>query len=124
MRSPFWNGRGGRIEFWAVFASLMCVGLIMPSFKWSVAGFMSFAAIRRFHDFGQSGWWTAAPYVAGLVVLIVTAASPVLGALLFAGFLIAGVGFVGFVGLMPGDPHPNRYGPPQVWRRRKPRDAT
>jgi hypothetical protein len=62
--------------------------------------------------------------VAGLVVLIVTAASPVLGALLFAGFLIAGVGFVGFVGLMPGDPHPNRYGPPQVWRRRKPRDAT
>ena len=120
MMSPFWHSRGGRIEFWAVFASLMCVGLILPSFRWTAAGFMNFAMIRRFHDFGQSGWWTAAPYAGALVVMIVMASSPVLGALLFAGLMIAGVGFVGFVGLMPGDPHPNRYGPPQVlWRRKR-----
>ena len=119
--SPFWRGRGGRIEFWAVFAGLTCAGLVLPRFSAvAMAVPMTLAAIRRLHDFGQTGWWAAAPLAAGVGVLVVKAASPALGALLFAGLMISGVGFVGFVGLMPGDPHPNRFGSPQIlWGRKR-----
>jgi uncharacterized membrane protein YhaH (DUF805 family) len=51
------------------------------------------ASVARLHDRGMPAWWLLlglAPYVGGLALLVLN-------------------------GFLPGDPQPNRYGPPHGW---------
>jgi uncharacterized membrane protein YhaH (DUF805 family) len=118
-------GRGRRVEYWIALAFAMLLGLLFPRFGLGAGVAIALVAtIRRLHDFGQTGWWSAlvvaivAP-MAGAMVL-----APVLGTLLFAGVAVGVVVFAAFVGLMPSDTGPNRFGaePPSLFSR-KPADG-
>ena len=80
---------------------------------------MLVSTTRRLHDFGQTGWWAAGPFAAGLLGGVGMAALPLLAPILQAVVLVGGVAFTAFVGFMPGDAGPNRFGEPQQRLRRK-----
>jgi uncharacterized membrane protein YhaH (DUF805 family) len=93
---------------------------------------------KRLHDFGKSGWFIALPFVVGIAAVtlgLMVGGFAALGAMsamavggpgswamamgglgVMLGFLcLAGIAkliFVLWVGLSPGDPGPNAYGPP------------
>ncbi len=97
---------------------------------------------KRLHDFGRSGWLIAVPFAIGaaaLVLALVFGGMSAMGAIFAAatggaeptswGMVFGGLGlmlamlgvaglvklvFILWVGLTPGDPGPNRYGPPVV----------
>jgi uncharacterized membrane protein YhaH (DUF805 family) len=116
------DGRIGRAKFWLGFLLIIVMAIVLGA----VAGLfgvtvregrgvafeeMGFAAIlyvvaatilitysqlavyaKRFHDRGKSAWWILIAFV------------PVIG---FFWILIE-------LGMLPGDPGPNRYGPPEM----------
>ena len=96
---------------------------------------------KRLHDFGRSAWLMLVPVIVSLVALVLAGVSmfteiadeggvgpidptdlgqlmllfgPALGFLGLA--LLVGLAFLLWVGLTPGDPRPNRFGPPPVGR--------
>ena len=70
--------------------------------------------VPRLHDLGKSGWWVLIPLGVELVAIVVaiTTFSAEDGYVVFGGafFVIAGVIVV--LGLIPGQPHANRFGDP------------
>ena len=67
----------------------------------------------RLHDIGRSGWWQAGLY---LVQVVLAAAGAVngdqaLGLMITAGLILQFV-FIAVLGAIPGQPGPNRFGPP------------
>lgn len=120
--SPYWSGRASRAEYWMAVGLVTLVGLMLPRVGASGgAGVMLIFTIRRLHDFGRSGWWSALPLAAAVPVGVALAAHPILGSLLYAGLIVGAVMFTAFVGLMPGDEGPNRFGEPQpLFRRKRP----
>ena len=116
----YWDGRGGRAEYWMMLAAVVGLNLLFPGMSTAAfAGPMMIFTIRRLHDFGQTGWWTAAPLALGLLCGIAIIAAPLLAPLLQALLLVGSVSFTAFVGLMPGNVGPNRFGEPQQLLRRK-----
>ncbi|MES2095876.1 MAG: DUF805 domain-containing protein [Pseudomonadota bacterium] len=78
-------------------------------------------AVRRLHDTDRTGWWILLPlipYVLGVVVMIVGAASASLAMAGFGGLLMLAGGICGIVLLvfycLPGTNGPNKYGPDPV----------
>jgi uncharacterized membrane protein YhaH (DUF805 family) len=98
---------------------LVCVGLLAAVIYFTgqrVPGeaVLIFVCVPRLHDIGWSGWWAGGmilveilAVVAGLVFLPVDQMAVVIGlyVLLLAVALI-------ILGLVPGQPGPNRYGEP------------
>lgn len=91
-------------------------------------------AVKRLHDMGQSGWLAAIPYVVAFVGTIVAFSMMGFGALMnaerlenedpsailaligpafgiFGLMALIGLGFLLWIGLTPGQPGTNRYGP-------------
>lgn len=91
-------------------------------------------AVKRLHDMGKTGWLAAIPYVACLVggviafglvgasvfanpeafqnedpAAVMAAVGPALG--IFGIVVLIGLGFLLWIGLTPGQPGPNRFGP-------------
>lgn len=120
--AKYWAARGGRGEYWVMVGFFFGMSLLLPGFSTTVAaGPLMIFTIRRLHDFGQSGWWAAAPLAVGLAAGIAMAASPLLAPIIQAVLLVGSVSFTAFVGLMPGDAGPNRFGETQpLFRRKRP----
>lgn len=70
--------------------------------------------VPRLHDLGKSGWWVLIPLGLEVVTVIValTAFSPEEAYVLFAGAFLVVVGSIVVLGLIPGQPHANRFGEP------------
>jgi uncharacterized membrane protein YhaH (DUF805 family) len=68
---------------------------------------------RRLHDIGRSAWWVAAIYLADLAVvfLLMTLGHTASSVAFLCGLLFQLALTVG-LGVIPGDPGPNRFGPP------------
>lgn len=70
-----------------------------------------FTQIRRLHDLGQSGWWAVGllvvQFVGTLVVMLATSTD--VG--LMVGLALTLVPVI-VLGLIPGQPRTNSYGPP------------
>jgi uncharacterized membrane protein YhaH (DUF805 family) len=116
----YWNGRGSRGEYWMMVGMVVVLNMIFPGMSSSAfAAPLMIFTIRRLHDFGQTGWWAAGPLAVGLLFGIAMATSPLLSPILQALLLVGSVAFTAFVGLMPGDKGPNRFGEPQLLFRRK-----
>jgi hypothetical protein len=121
-----WRGRGGRIEFGVVLLALLALKSVFHGGH--VAGdtvltLLSIRfSIRRLHDFGRSGWWVAivpgVVFAVALTGVIAHIPKAVLGPVITMAALAMYVGFAAFLGLMPGDDGPNRFGAPQTRRRR------
>jgi len=73
-----------------------------------------FICVPRLHDIGKSGWWAAAFFLLEIIVAVVAfstlsldAAKTVLGL-----FVLVVVGFLIWLGSVPGQPEPNSFGEP------------
>jgi uncharacterized membrane protein YhaH (DUF805 family) len=132
-------GRIGQKDFWIGFGILFLANML---FGWVplIGQIVFFACLyawvcvasKRLHDLGKSGWLAALPVgivAAAMVLTIVTLTGGVLGAMAHDGgfSIIAGAGLVGvlwslgslinfvfviWLGVAPGQPGDNRYGPP------------
>jgi uncharacterized membrane protein YhaH (DUF805 family) len=132
------NGRIGQKDYWIGFGIVFAAGLV---FGWiPLIGFLfSLAAIyagvcvssKRLHDMGRSGWLAAIPYgaYAAATLLSVIFFMGAMGAahydngmgfvagmgtmgLLWTLAFVLNVGFVIWLGVTPGQPADNAYGPP------------
>lgn len=128
------DGRIGRKEFWIGAVVLIGVG-ILANLLPIVGPLVSLALIapwtclmaKRLHDFGRSAWLvlialipSAASAALGLFTALAATNAATMGAA-FAGAgltlavsfiaLIVSLGFLIWVGVKPGDPRPNAYGP-------------
>lgn len=128
------DGRIGRKDFWIGAAVLIGVGL-MAGLMPIIGPLVSLALIapwtclmaKRLHDFGRSAWLVlialipaAGSAALGLFTALAATNAATMGAA-FAGAgltlavsfiaLIVSLGFLIWVGVKPGDPRPNAYGP-------------
>jgi uncharacterized membrane protein YhaH (DUF805 family) len=122
---PFWwlGGRAGRREYAVSVALLFVVGFVL-SYAARLVGdglaiVLLFAQIRRVHDFGRSAWWAVGAYLAPLVlalpVMMMTGQED---AALAVGYLATLVQIV-VIGVIPGSPGDNRFGPPPPFTARR-----
>jgi uncharacterized membrane protein YhaH (DUF805 family) len=115
-------GRGGRGEYWIALAIALLFGLLFQRVgEGAGAAVALLYTVRRLHDFGQTGWWSALVVAVVGPVVLAMAVAPILGTLVLAGVAVGVVVFAAFVGLMPGDPNPNRFGdrPPSLLGRKR-----
>jgi len=70
--------------------------------------------VPRLHDLGKSGWWVAIPIGIELIAIGVAIAvfSPEGAYIVFGTVFLAIAGFIVVLGLIPGQPHANRFGDP------------
>ncbi|HVY87170.1 MAG TPA: DUF805 domain-containing protein [Caulobacterales bacterium] len=123
------KGRARRAEFWWFILFQFCLGFVAgfldailfgvnpdsgtaTQVLSTIVGFALLApgvcvAIRRFHDRGLSGWLYGAAVGAIVVGAVLAVEIPALGGLV----IIAAVGAVLFVCVMPGQPGANKFGP-------------
>jgi len=132
------NGRIGQKDYWIgfgiVFVASMVLGwLPVIGFLFSLAAIYAGVCVssKRLHDMGRSGWLAAIPYsaYAAATVLSVVFFVGAMGAahydngmgvmagmgtmgLLWTLALVLNVGFVIWLGVTPGQPNDNPYGPP------------
>jgi len=107
------GNRGGRAEYLIWLASIALLLLLSHgAARFGVALLLGFATARRLRDFGLLGWWVALLPIVGLAAGVVGRAGDVpplwLGLLAILGLLA----FIIAVAVIPGDPDPNRFGPP------------
>lgn len=105
--------RAGRQEYWLLFGALVLVSALFLHFgpaKGGVgfSGVMLIWQIRRAHDFGRTGWWAVLGQAAPLVWLALSLPALLTQFLIVLTGLIVTIAF----GAIPGDPEPNRFGPP------------
>lgn len=124
LREYLYNGRCNRKGFWGLFGGFLIGAVIFGAIASQVRlGWLALlligpgplilgVAVARLHDLGRTGWWALTPLVAAFAL------SNTLGALLhlyvLAGGLIVLVtlGCLAVLGAAPGNPGPNRFGPP------------
>jgi uncharacterized membrane protein YhaH (DUF805 family) len=112
------RGRINRATYWlclvvisAIFAAIIALtGKRVPFGEIALI----VLCVPRLHDIGQSGWWVGGMIIAEIAVMIAALASlpedQALAVLGLFGLLIL-VGLV-VLGALPGQPGPNRFGPP------------
>ena len=112
------RGRMNRATYW------LCLGILVAA-----VAIMSVFGVRpprigeamlllmcgpRLRDLGRSGWWVLIPLGIELATIIVAFAvfSTEDAEVLFGSVFLAVVGFIVVLGLIPGQPHANRFGEP------------
>ena len=70
--------------------------------------------VPRLHDLGKSGWWVLIPIGIELIAIVVAIAvfSPEGAYVVFSAVFLAVASFIVVLGLIPGQPHANRFGDP------------
>jgi uncharacterized membrane protein YhaH (DUF805 family) len=121
---PFrwFQGRAGRREYWTQIAFLFVVSYLMagasPILKLVLTVILMLIQIRRVHDLGRSAWWAVAATVAPILLIV-----PVLRVASLDVATITGVVFelilLLVIGVPPGDPDDNRFGPPPPYTLRR-----
>jgi uncharacterized membrane protein YhaH (DUF805 family) len=112
------RGRINRATYW------LCLGLLLAAFVFaSMVGLrpprigealLIVLCVPRLHDLGKSGWWVLIPLAIELVAAVAAIAALSLedAYIVFGGVFLAMAGFVVVLGLIPGQPHANRFGEP------------
>jgi uncharacterized membrane protein YhaH (DUF805 family) len=127
LKRSFWwylEGRAGRGEYWFSVALVFALGIVLsfvPALSGASTGLtiaLMFAQIRRVHDFGRSGWWAALAAFAPLIAMLPLMAVASLDVAVLVGLLVEFAGIV-VIGILPGTPGENRFGPPApfTWTR-------
>jgi uncharacterized membrane protein YhaH (DUF805 family) len=121
----FWwlGGRAGRREYGLSVGILFAVGFALsyaaPIVGDGLSAVLIFAQIRRLHDFNRSGWWalaaTLTPLVPAIPLMFMSGQEDV-G--LAVGFL-AELALIVVIGVIPGSPGDNRFGPPPPFTARR-----
>ena len=116
-------GRGGsridRKAFWigsAVLAAFTLLCLFLPASIQMVRfvlflGWMVLYA-QRLHDIGRSGWWQGLMYLGMMVVGVGLVFANVPWELAMIGAYLVQLAFTLWLGVVPGQPGPNRFGAP------------
>lgn len=120
-------GRSARKEFWVRLVLinlatailgfvLLTLGLPAVLLGPVAMGFWLYIAARRFHDLGLTGWLGLAPYIGGLIIVLAAPRIPipteVAVPIVDFGPMALFIVFVLWLGVMPGQRHTNRFGPP------------
>ncbi|WP_068878018.1 MULTISPECIES: DUF805 domain-containing protein [unclassified Phenylobacterium] len=110
-------GRARRREYWALaapwFIAATAVAMMAPGFEIVLGPLLLLLWIRRLHDLGFTGWF--APLINVAVAIVGWIERGVLSAGGDGGGLAQGLvslAALAILGLVPGQPHANRYGPP------------
>ncbi|WP_293679353.1 DUF805 domain-containing protein [uncultured Phenylobacterium sp.] len=112
----WFSQRAGRREYWLWVGPLFVLILALGAYGKVALGLLAGVAvlliwIRRLHDLGRTGWWAPAINVVsnliafGLVSLFPGGAGALMGLVIYTGVFIA-------LGVLPGQPHDNAFGPP------------
>lgn len=117
-RGKFWlAGRSDRKEYWVFVATVMAISFALSFVPGdlsttSFGGVVFVIQIRRFHDLGRSGWWAVALFageiLAALAIVALLPRDVATGLATVADFAI-----IAIMGVIPGQPHENRFGPPR-----------
>jgi uncharacterized membrane protein YhaH (DUF805 family) len=107
-RAAYWLVLGG---FVALYVLISMVGARPPRIG---EGLLIFLCAARLHDLGKSGWWVLIPLSVelGAVIVAIAAFSTEDDYALLGGAFVAIAAFVLVLGLIPGQPHANRFGEP------------
>lgn len=114
----FMKGRMNRATYWLTIGLIAILYLafnLMGGKHVAVSeGVLIVICVPRLHDIGKSGWWAGAFFlleiavaVAAFSALSLDAAKAVLGL-----FVLVLVGFLVWLGSIPGQPEPNHFGEP------------
>ena len=107
-RATYWSILGGMIVFVVV---VVMFGVRPPRIG---EGLLIFLCVPRLHDLGKSGWWVLIPLGIEVIALVIAFSgfSADRTDAIFGGVFLAIAGFVVALGLIPGQPHANRFGEP------------
>ena len=112
------RGRFNRATYWlclcilvGAVALMSAVGIRPPRVG---EGMLVLMCVPRLHDLGKSGWWVLIPIGIELVTIVTAVAvlSPEDASIVFGAVFLAVAGFIVVLGLIPGQPHANRFGDP------------
>jgi len=125
------RGRMNRATYWSILGGMVVFVIAIAAFGVRppriAEGLLIFLCVPRLHDLGRSGWWVLIPLGVEVVALVTafSAFSADDAPMIFGGvFLVIAVVVVG-LGLVPAEPHANRFGEPSkgAFHRRKVREA-
>jgi uncharacterized membrane protein YhaH (DUF805 family) len=125
------RGRMNRATYWSILGGMVVFVIAVAAFGVRppriAEGLLIFLCVPRLHDLGRSGWWVLIPLGVEVVALVTafSAFSADDAPMIFGGaFLVIAVVVV-VLGLIPGQPHANRFGEPSKgpFHRRKVREA-
>jgi uncharacterized membrane protein YhaH (DUF805 family) len=112
------RGRFNRATYWlclgiilAIVAVMGVIGIRPPRIGEAMLILM---CVPRLHDLGKSGWWVVIPISIELIAIVVAIAAflPEDASIVFGAVFLAVAGFIVVLGLIPGQPHANRFGDP------------
>jgi uncharacterized membrane protein YhaH (DUF805 family) len=110
------DGRAGRREYWLYLVLLFGLGYVLSFLPGRVANLAIFVIltlvqVRRMHDMGRTGWWALGAALApvALAVALFAVTSPEDATMISTLFVLL---LTVIIGLLPGDPGGNRFGPP------------
>jgi uncharacterized membrane protein YhaH (DUF805 family) len=112
------RGRMNRATYWLCLSIILAVVAVMSLFGIRPPrigeAMLILMCVPRLHDLGKSGWWILIPIGVELVTIITAVAvlSPEDASIVFGAVFLAITGAIVVLGLMPGQPHANRFGDP------------
>ena len=112
------RGRMNRATYWSILGGMVVFVIAVAAFGVRppriAEGLLIFLCVPRLHDLGRSGWWVLIPLgveVAALLAVF-SAFSTDDAPLIFGGIFLVIAVVVVVLGLIPGQPHANRFGEP------------